>query len=70
MTPDEAKAYLARWPELAATKRRTLERMSFEANFAQPVALTAAGERPRPAATPRDLRVAERWARIRTFYGG
>jgi hypothetical protein len=65
VTPAEAEAYLARWPEVASAERTALARMSLEAKFAQLVALTAAGERQRHAAARRDLEVAERWARIR-----
>ena len=72
MTPEEARAYLARWQLLRDVEADELQRTSMETKLRQLAALMAARdvfgpEQDRDAQT-RDVR--ERWGRVRRALSG
>jgi hypothetical protein len=72
ITPEEARAYLARWPQLRDVEARELQRTPMETKFRQLAALVAArdilGPEPDRDAQARDVR--DRWARLRRALSG
>jgi hypothetical protein len=70
VTPAEAKAYLARWPQVAAVERAELAQRSLEERFARSAAPTAGAEPRRGPSVLADASRIERWARMRAVRGG
>lgn len=72
MTPEEARAYLARWRLLRDVEARELQRTSMETKLRQLAALMAArdvfGPEPDRDAEIRDVR--ERWGHLRRALSG
>ncbi len=65
MNGPEARAYLARWHEVAAVERAELAALSLDAKVAQFASLCGWRAVLPAAPRPRDESITARWARIR-----